>query len=70
MHSGEAFGKGETAFTIFCKKKNQSTKNTQPEELGLENTAFEKSIPNVYPNLDSGAVGGKTGAPHCYGNLT
>jgi hypothetical protein len=52
MHSGEAFGKGETAFTIFCKKKNQSTKNTQPEELGLENTAFEKSIPNVYPNLE------------------
>ena len=22
------------------------------------------------PNQDSGAVGGKTGAPHCYGNLT
>jgi len=45
IEDGEAFGKGETAFTIFCKKKNQSTKNTQPEELGLENTAFEKSIP-------------------------
>jgi len=45
IEDGEAFGKGETAFTSFsiCKKKNQSSENTQPEELGLENAAYEKS---------------------------
>ena len=50
---GEAFGKGETAFSCICKKRtlngqifttnDQSTENMPPEELGLENAAYDKS---------------------------
>lgn len=41
---GEAFGKGESAFDVCLKKdkKEKPAAKNHTDELGLENTAFEK----------------------------
>jgi len=43
LEEGEAFGKGESAFEICMKRKKVQPSETK-DEIGLENTAFEKTV--------------------------